>query len=180
MRGGVLAVAVVLVAGAVFALLSRDSTPPPISAGQAAPRFELRRLDGGASIRLDDLRGRVVLVNFWATWCKPCEDEMPSMERLHRRLAGEPFDLLAISVDDDEAAVRAFVERLGLTMPILLDPEKRSAAAYQAYRFPESVLIDANGSVAGRFIGPREWDSETYVESIRALLPGGAAGAGGL
>lgn len=176
--GGVLIVAVVLVAGAVFALLSRDATPPPIATGQAAPGFTLDALSGDRPVRLEDLRGRVVLVNFWATWCKPCEDEMPSMERLHRKLEGQPFDLLAVSVDDDAAAVAAFVEKLGLTMPILLDPSKKVASSYQAYRFPESVLIDAEGRVAGRFVGPREWDSDTYVGSIQALLPKAGGGAG--
>ena len=169
--GGVLIVAVVLVAGAIFALMSRDTTPTPIAAGQAAPSFELPRLSGEPPLRLSDLRGKVVLLNFWATWCKPCEDEMPSMERLSQQLKGQPFVLLAVSVDDDAAAVKAFVEKLGLTMPVLLDPGKKVAAAFQAYRFPETLLIDPNGVVAGRFVGPREWDSETYVESIKTLLP---------
>ena len=169
--GGVLIVAVVLVAGAIFALMSRDTTPTPIAAGQTAPAFELPQLSGGAPLRLSDLRGKVVLLNFWATWCKPCEDEMPSMERLSQQLKGQPFVLLAVSVDDDAAAVKAFVERLGLTLPVLLDPDKKVAASFQAYRFPETLLIDPGGVVAGRFVGPREWDSETYVESIEALLP---------
>ncbi|MCC6641693.1 MAG: TlpA family protein disulfide reductase [Deltaproteobacteria bacterium] len=173
---GVVLVAVFVAVGAAFVLLSGDTTPPPLGVGQQAAPFELATLEGGAPVRLSDLRGRVVLLNFWATWCKPCEDEMPSMEGLHRRLAGEPFTLLAVSVDDDAEQVKAFRDRLGLTMPILLDPQKKTAGAYQAFRFPETVLIDAKGEIAGRFIGPRDWDSPTYRETIEALVRGTRGG----
>lgn len=167
---GILLVAVFLAVGAAFVLLSGESPAPPLGAGQPAAPFELPSLDDGPAVRLSDLRGKVVLVNFWATWCKPCEDEMPSMERLHRRLSGEPFALLAVSVDDDSEPVRAFRDRLGLTLPILLDPQKKVAAAYQAFRYPETVLIDASGQIEGRFIGPRDWDSPTYREKIEGLV----------
>jgi peroxiredoxin len=167
---GAILVGAFLLAGALFALLSRDSTAPPLATGQPAPAFDLPALDGDTRVNLAGLRGRVVLLNFWATWCKPCEDEMPSMERLHRQLAGQPFTLLAVSVDSDAELVKAFRERLGLTLPILLDPEKKVSAAYQAYRFPETVLIDAKGDVAGHFVGPRDWDSPTYVEKLQALV----------
>lgn len=172
-RAGVWAIVAVLVAGAVLAVLSRESVPPPIAPGQAAPGFELPTL-GGETVRLSDLEGQVVLVNFWATWCKPCEEEMPSMQRLYQAFEGRPFQLLAVSVDDATAPVQEFRERFQLDFPILLDPEKRAAAAYQAYRFPETVLIDARGEIVGRFIGPREWDSPAYVEQIRSLLPDSA------
>jgi peroxiredoxin len=176
--GGLVLLAVALGAGLLFVLLSRDATPPPIGPGQSAPGFELPVLGADAPVRLSDLRGRVVLVNFWATWCKPCEDEMPSMERLHRQLEGQPFSLVAVSVDDNVEEVQAFRDRLQLTLPILLDPQKRVSAAYQAFRFPETVLIDADGAIAGRFIGPRDWDSPTYVESIRALIEQAQKGSG--
>jgi cytochrome c biogenesis protein CcmG/thiol:disulfide interchange protein DsbE len=167
---GVALVGVVVLAGALFAFLSRDTTPPPLAAGQAASDFTLPPLEGGAPVTLSSLRGKVVLLNFWATWCKPCEEEMPSMERLHRQLEGQPFALLAVSVDADSAEVKAFRERLGLSLPILLDPEKKVSTAYQAFRFPETVVIDAKGVVAGHFIGPRDWDSPTYVERLQALI----------
>jgi peroxiredoxin len=167
---GIVLVAVFLAVGASLVLFSRDSTQPPLTAGQAAAAFDLPALAGEARVRLSDLRGKVVLISFWATWCKPCEDEMPSMERLHRRLEGQPFAVLAVSVDTDMEQLKSFRDRLGLTLPILLDPEKKVASAYQAFRYPETVLIDAKGEVAGRFIGPRDWDSQTYVEKIQALV----------
>jgi peroxiredoxin len=168
------ALALLLAALAAWLLL-RDARPAaPLLPGAGAPDFTLPSLaDGEVSLRA--LRGRVVLLNFWATWCKPCEDEMPAMERLHRSLEGRPFELLAISVDAGREEVVAFRERLGLRFPILLDPRKRVAGAYQSFRFPESWLVDAEGHLVERYVGPREWDAPEYRDRILRLLPGGPA-----
>jgi peroxiredoxin len=169
-RPGAWAVAAILAAGAAWALWSAEPVPPPLEAGSPAPDFSLPRLSEGEPVSLATLRGRVVLVNFWATWCKPCEDEMPAMESLYRALRGEGFELLAVSVDAGDAEVEAFRDRLGISFPILRDPDRRVATRYQSLRFPESWLIRADGVVAARFIGPREWDAPEYAERIRALL----------
>jgi peroxiredoxin len=176
-------IALAVGAAAAFAILWGPAAPPPVGRGSPAPEFSLERLAGGAPVRLSELRGRVVLLNFWATWCKPCEEEMPAMERLYRALRAEGFELLAISVDQDADQVRRFRERLGLSFPILLDPEQRVARAYLTFRFPESLLIAPDGVVLERYIGAKEWDAEAYVERIRRLLPAGlpsrsAQGAG--
>jgi peroxiredoxin len=142
----------------------------PVGEGHPAPDFALPALDG-TEVELRALRGRVVLLNFWATWCKPCEDEMPAMQRLYDALGRDGFELLAVSVDEGDAEVRAFRDRLGLGFPILRDPGKRAAGAYQTFRFPESWLIDGQGVVVARYVGPREWDDPIYVERIRKLLP---------
>jgi peroxiredoxin len=123
-----------------------------------------------ASLSLGELRGKVLLLNFWATWCKPCEDEMPAMENLYRAIGSEDFELIAVSVDDDRQVVEDFVTRMGLTFPVLLDPQKRVADAYQSHRFPESYLIDREGLLVARYIGPREWDAPAYLARIRRLL----------
>ena len=167
-----------LVAGAVAlataaALLFGPSIPEPVGRGSRAPDFSLPRLEGGR-VSLEELRGRVVLVNFWATWCKPCEDEMPAMQHLYRELAGDGFELLAVSVDDQAADVQAFVERLGIGFPVLLDPDESTARAYQTYRYPETLLIGRDGVVVERFVGPRDWDAAPYVERIRRMLEEGA------
>ena len=125
---------------------------------------------------LDDLRGKVVLLNFWATWCKPCEDEMPAMERLYRSLAGTDFELVAVSVDEDPAAVVSFVKRLGLSFPVLWDSTQSVTADYQTFRFPESLLVGRDGVVLERYVGPKEWDADAYLDRIRRLLADGAAG----
>jgi peroxiredoxin len=158
------------VVGAV--LLFAKPPPEPIRPGESAPAFALPRVDGGAPISLAELRGRVVLVNFWATWCKPCEEEMPAMQRLHQALAGTDFELLAVSVDQSADDVKAFRDRLGLTFPILLDPERRVSGAYQTYRYPESYLIDRDGRILSRYVGPRDWDAAAYQQRIRGLVAG--------
>jgi peroxiredoxin len=176
-RGRVVALAGAVAAAVLAALLLLEPPADPIRAGQRAPGFELPRLDGGAPLSLDGLRGRVVLLNFWATWCGPCEAEMPAMQRLHDALAGPDFELVAVSVDASRDDVEAFRTRLGLRFPIALDPEKRVANAYQSYRFPESYLIDREGRILSRYIGPREWDSPLYAERIRRVLAGASSEA---
>lgn len=96
---------------------------------------------------------------------------MPAMERLHQKFAGQPFELVAVSVDEDRKAVTSFRERLGLRFPILLDPRRQVSNAYQTFRYPESFLIDPQGRIVSHFIGNREWDASSYVAQIRALLP---------
>lgn len=160
-----------LLALGVLWLLAEGSRPvAPISPGTAAPGFELGRVGDGPPVSLESLRGQVVLLNFWATWCKPCEDEMPAMQRLYEALRDEPFELVAVSVDDGEEEVRRFRDRLGLEFPILHDPDKRVSGRYQSHRFPETYLIDRDGTLVARYIGPREWDAPEYRERIRRLL----------
>jgi len=143
----------------------------PIERGSVAPGFTLERLDGGP-VSLADQRGRVVLVNFWATWCEPCKEEMPAMERLYEEHRDAGFELLAISVGEKPEPVRAFRDSLELSFPILLDPDKSVSRAYQTYRFPESYLVDREGVVVERYVGPRQWDHEAYRERVGRLLQG--------
>lgn len=173
MRGGAGLLAAAIAVAVVLALWSRQTVPDPIGRGSVAPGFDLPRIpETAGSIALDDLRGQIVLLNFWATWCKPCEDEMPAMQRLHDALADEGLALIAVSTDEGSAEVEEFVARLELRFPILWDPSKATSEAYQAYRFPETLLIDREGVVVERYIGPREWDSPLYVERIQRLLTG--------
>jgi peroxiredoxin len=166
-------IAVAVGAAVLFALWTGESTPDPIGRGSRAPDFTLPVVSDAAdagSVSLSDLRGRVVLLNFWASWCKPCEDEMPAMERLYRSLGPEGLQLLAVSVDEARPQVDAFRRRLDLTFPILLDADKDVSLLYQTYRYPETLLIDRDGTVVERYIGPREWDAELYQARIRRLL----------
>ncbi len=156
-------------AAAAFALWMAPSAPPAVGRGSVAPAFELSSLDGDR-VALEGFAGRVVLVNFWATWCKPCEAEMPAMERLYRRLRNDGFDLLAVSVDTDVSDVARFRDRLGLSFPILLDPTQATARRYQTFKFPESLLIGPDGLVIERYIGSKDWDAPAYVNRIRRLL----------
>ena len=168
--------AAVVVAIGLAVILLGDDVPLPVGRGGPAPDFSLPRLDGDRMVRLSDHRGQVVLVNFWATWCKPCEEEMPAMERLYRRLGPKGFEMLAISVDADPEPVRGFREKMSITFPLLLDPSQETARVYQTMGFPESLLIDPEGNVVERYVGPREWDHPAYVERIEGLMASGAKG----
>ena len=168
-------IALVIGAAAAFAILSGPGTPPPVGRGSPAPDFTLERLTDGVPVSLSDLRGQVVLVNFWATWCEPCEREMPAMERLYGALPREDFELVAVAIDEREDDVVAFQARMELSFPIVLDPEQATYGAYQTMGVPESLLIDRAGRVVERYVGPRDWDDPAYVERIRALIGGSPA-----
>ena len=173
MPGLLLGAAVVVVA--IILALRSDVGPPPVVRGVMAPPFELPRLDSLDSAKvselaLSSLSGRVVLLNFWATWCEPCEREMPAMERLYQALPREEFELLAVAIDDNDSDVRAFLERYRLSFPILLDQDNAVYGAYQTMGVPESLLVDREGRIVERYVGPRQWDAAEYVDRIRALI----------
>ena len=162
---------------ALAAVLMGDAGVPPVVRGTPAPGFELRKLGSPADasaerIDLGSLSNRVVLVNFWATWCEPCEREMPAMERLYQRLSGPDFELVAVAIDEEEADVQAFQDRYGLSFPIVLDLDQKVYQSYQTMGVPESLLIDRSGRIIERYVGPREWDAPEHVERIQALLGG--------
>jgi peroxiredoxin len=137
--------------------------------GGATPALELEDVEGKVH-RLADYKGKVVLLNFWATWCAPCEEELPAMQRLHRELSGGAFELVAISVDADQAPVLEFRERMGLGFTLLLDSDQRVARSYQTFRFPETLLIGRDGVILERYVGPKDWDAPVYLDRIRRLL----------
>jgi cytochrome c biogenesis protein CcmG/thiol:disulfide interchange protein DsbE len=135
-----------------------------------APDFAVPDLAGQA-VRLSAFRGQVVLVNLWTTWCPPCREEMPSMERLYQRLKDRGLVLLAVSQDEaGKAAVEPFVRDLGLTFPVLIDPEHQVGDRYRVWGYPESFLIDREGRVAEHIIGPRDWAAPDQVAAVERLL----------
>lgn len=142
-----------------------EVTPKP------APALKLADLDG----RPHDLaafRGKVVLINFWATWCPPCRREMPSMERLSRALANEPFRVLAVDVGEDAETIEGFFSQLDTapTFPILLDSQGSAMQAWQVGGLPTTFLVDKQGRVVAQAIGGREFDHPEVVQAIRTLL----------
>lgn len=138
--------------------------------GYAAPDFSLADLQG-THYRLADFRGKVVFLNLWATWCAPCQAEMPSMEALYRRLHGRDFVMLAVSQDvEGAAAVAPFVREHRITFPVLLDPEARLSPRYGVTGYPETFIIDRSGQVVEHFIGPAAWDSPQMAAYFDRLL----------
>lgn len=121
---------------------------------------------------IDDYRGDVVLLNIWATWCGPCREEMPSMQRLHERLGPQGLKVVAVSVDDPGSArrIRAFADELGLSFELLHDASKAIELAYQTTAVPESFVIGRDGTIRRRSIGAEAWDSETNVAQLERLL----------
>jgi len=140
--------------------------------GGPAPDLELRALDG-LTHRLVDYRGRVVLVNFWATWCEPCRDEMPSMQRLKEKLAGRPFAVLAVNLDEPEARIRTFLSRMKVDFTVLLDPGRAAAKSWNARILPASYLVGPDGRIRYSVVGELDWGHERVVGRITELLPPG-------
>ncbi|HEY3219976.1 MAG TPA: TlpA disulfide reductase family protein [Gemmatimonadales bacterium] len=150
-----------------------------IEAGSQAPAFHATDLRNKRAATLDDYRGKVVLVNIWATWCPPCRAEMPSMQRLYKKLAGTDFRIAAVSVDGDAyypqeqqgpPQILGFADGLGLTFDILHDPSGAIRTAYDIFGVPESFLIDRNGVIVKRLIGAADWDTADNENLIRRLL----------
>ena len=119
---------------------------------------------------LSELKGRVVLVNFWTTWCPPCIEEMPSLVRLKEQI--QPFDLviLTVNVQEKKGRVSTIASRLKLPFPVLLDSEREVGDAWEVKVFPSTFLVDAKGRLRYRAIGPVEWDSDDVTSTIRRLL----------
>jgi len=141
---------------------------PPV----AAPDFSLTDMDG-ATHRLSDYRGKVVLVNFWATWCPPCRKEMPSMERLYQRFRERPFMVLAINQWETVDHVFSYTGDLNVfpTFPILFDSESRVSADFGVRGLPTSFIVDAGGHIVYKAVGGREFDHPEVVQLIGELLP---------
>ncbi len=121
---------------------------------------------------LADYPGRVVLVNFWASWCGPCISEIPSLRDLYETMAGEPFEVLAVNVKEGRFKVHKFSRMMALPFPVLLDPDGEAFTSWDAQVLPTSFIVDADGRVRHKIQGPLDWTSGEVVQTIRALLPG--------
>ena len=142
------------------------SRVPP---GTAAAAFTLTSLDG-PSVQLTDMRGKVVLVNFWATWCGPCKEEMPAFERLRQKLDPERFAVVTITTDLQRDGIKQFLMNMHVQLPVLFDDNQEVSQAYLVRALPTTVLIDAGGILVGRAVGPREWDTAQSVHLLQSLL----------
>ena len=137
-----------------------------------APDFTVPGL-GGSPLRLRDFKGQVIVLNFWATWCVPCREEMPAMERLYGRFRAKGFTILALSIDArGEEVVGPFVKSFGLTFPVGLDPKMTVAGEYRMTGLPTSILIDRGGAIVAVAVGARAWDSPAAYQVIEKLLEG--------
>lgn len=158
----------VQVAPGIGELVADDPRPEE---GHPAPDFSLKSLDG-KTVRLSDLRGKkVVLINFWATWCPPCRFEMPTMQQIYSEYKGKGFEILAINIEPDATKeIREFMKELRLSFPVLLDPEMKVARKYRVFGLPVSVLIDRQGVIRLRDTGYNDWSSKESRRHVETLL----------
>jgi peroxiredoxin len=124
----------------------------------------------GNTVRLSDLRGKVVFLNFWATWCGACVVEMPSMEKLHRRLKDKDFVMVAVNVQESDTQVKAFFEKMKLSFNALLDSNGEVATGFSINALPTTFVLDKAGRIVGTAIGPREWDSRASIALFDYLI----------
>jgi peroxiredoxin len=180
-----LSLAIALIVGAAFAAgvlftprVPQDAGPGRLQAPSGgalppAPDFRLRAFDG-RPLALSDFRGKAVVLNFWASWCTPCREEMPNLERIHREFGDEGLVVLGISVLDDEPDARAFLTSLKVTYPNVFDPEQTRMRLYRVAALPTTILIDRSQRQRGRFVGGfvGEAGYQRLQEQVLALLDG--------
>ena len=149
---------------ALVAGCNRGSHPSLV--GNTAPDFTVQ--DADRKVTLHDLRGKIVVLNFWATWCPPCVEEMPSLVRMQSNLKDRVV-VLAVSVDDDERSYRTFLKKNNVDLLTVRDPQQKSNELYGTFKFPETYIIDRNGVVQRKFIGPVDWTSADITDYLNKL-----------
>jgi peroxiredoxin len=170
--------ALILVTLLVLAWTQRERFTP-VGVGSRAPAYTARTLDG-RPVSLESLRGKVVVLNVWATWCAPCRAEMPALQRLQQHFAKDGLEVVAVSVDQPPGIsgptgqfstdVRTYVESLGLTFQILHDPERSIEQLFLVPGLPTTFIIDREGRIAQKIIGARAWDHPNYIKYFTELL----------
>jgi thiol-disulfide isomerase/thioredoxin len=151
----------VTTAGHAAGFVSHAATP--------APAMQAQTLEGAAK-PLADYRGKLVLLNFWASWCPPCLREMPSMERLRLKMAGRPLEIVALNSAETAEEVNAYLSTMKLGFPVLLDPDGSNTRRWKVFALPTSFLLDADGRVRYVLTGPIEWDEAEAVQIIESML----------
>jgi cytochrome c biogenesis protein CcmG, thiol:disulfide interchange protein DsbE len=152
-----------------LALAAPAAAQPLKPSSGAAPALKLADLEG----RRHDLaayRGKVVLINFWATWCEPCRDEMPSIERLRASLEGRPFAVLAVNLAEPEPRIRKFLDAVPLRFTVLLDRDGQAARAWQAKLLPATYIVGPDGAIRYRHLGELDWSRADVREAIVKLM----------
>ena len=138
-------------------------------AATLAPELKAQDL-AGAQKSLADYRGKVVLLNFWATWCPPCQREMPSLERLRAKMAGRPLEIVAISSAETPDEVNAYLSKMKLGFPVLLDTDSSNTRRWKVFALPTTFVLDAEGRVRRVLTGPAEWDEGEALAVAESML----------
>ena len=157
------------VLGLTLSVLAATSLASSGLTGQAAPDFALKS-SSGENLRLSEYRGDVVMVNFWATWCGPCRQEMPLLDELYSRYERVGFSLLGVNIDDDSRKAMSMVSELGVSFPVLFDARKEVSKLYEVDAMPVTVLIDREGTIRYVHHGYKPGYEDKYLDQIRSLL----------
>lgn len=169
-KAALIVIILVVVAAVVFIVMGQREKYEPVLAGTAAPEFELPGLDGKTH-KLSDYKGKVVFLNFWATWCKPCEEEIPSMQTLSENLKSFPFEIVAVSVDKDgPEVIEPYLKKYGVTFKVLHDRKGKIKELYKTTGVPETFILDQNGVIAEKVWGPRDWNDPAATRVIMELV----------
>jgi len=156
----------------LVAALAACSEPPPVpTIGQPVPDVVLPDLEG-RTVSLSDFRGEVVVLNFWATWCPPCVEEMPSLQKLQQALGDKGLRVLAASVDESLEDVERFRQEYQLSLPILHDRGGKIAHRFSTFKYPETYIVDRDGRLVAKVIGPRDWIAPIVIHDFVELLRG--------
>lgn len=158
-----------LICAAALSIAAGGSVASPELAGESAPDFVLKSASG-ENLRLSEYRGEVVMINFWATWCGPCRQEMPLLDQLYSRYQKVGFSLLGVNIDDDSRRALQMVNELGVSFPVLFDEQKEVSKLYAVDSMPVTVLVDREGKIRHVHHGYKPGYEENYLTEIRALL----------
>ncbi len=123
----------------------------------------------GAQVNLKDFQGKIIMLNFWASWCPPCREEMPSMEAFYSKMKGRNFEMLAVNIQENESTVKNFLQKNRYTFPVLMDLEGVAAQKYKIRSIPTTFIIDSKGKIAGVFTGSRDWNSANVLKAFTEI-----------
>jgi len=153
----------------VLVLLALTVPAGAVNIQEHAPDFTLKSLEG-SNLRLEEYRGQVVLINFWASWCGPCRQEMPLLDRLHQRYLDTGFAVLGVNVEGEEAPARALIDKIPVTFPVLIDEGQAVSELYRLEAMPSTVVVDRDGVVRYIHRGYKPGDEAKYVEVVKELI----------
>lgn len=165
----ILQLLIVVSLGMLVGVVATSVEERVVAAGDKAPNFSVTT-DSGRTISRSNFGGKILVLNFWATWCPPCVDEIPSLEEFHRQLSGSGVVVLAVSVDRNGEQYSRFLQKAGITFQTARDPDATVSSRYGTFKYPESYVIDQNGKVVQKIIGATNWTDPRMINYIRSLL----------
>jgi cytochrome c biogenesis protein CcmG, thiol:disulfide interchange protein DsbE len=164
-----LAGAIVLLAGALVWVVSGTLDVHVTNAGDQAPDFKIVS-DGGRTYTRSDFGGKVLVLNFWASWCEPCVEEAPSLNAFQQTMAGDGVVVLGVSIDTNDKRYQQFLKRFRISFPTARDPESNLSSSYGTFQIPETYIIDSTGKVREKIISNQNWMDPQFITRVKAML----------